>query len=387
VTFNKFIGTSYARPALLLIKMCVSTMANDGGLQQVFHSADLVYKQLLVLNKQLYDCNTATAAAAAACGGGNSAGVKRKPSRSLSEVSSSSLVKASKINLSHHSTAALRRAVAPLIHSMEQLDAAALLSLNPNRDGNGAVLDLEKDLSVPPIHDRIVPYHMNHHDNTVRYLHCREIADRYSVGIFIFPPGASIPLHDHPSMVVISRVLYGQLKVKSYSVVSPVHDAQTMDSDEIDDDRNWRNNVNSDSPSRFRSSFNMIKDFVSRAVSSRHDYHAATRHKLQVQENESPLGVQFSSDRDGKRTAIISAPNVTALYPDEGNCHSFEAGPNGAAVLDVLLPPYAEDEHRDCTFYEATENEHGYCLVPIDQPSDFNCLSGEYGRFISCEQY
>ena len=359
--------------------MCVSSMANDGGLREVFASADLVYNQLMGME---------------ASASSSAAGVKRKPSRSLSEAESSSLsaMKAhsntTKMNLSQHSSAVLRRTIAPLIHSMQQIDAAALLSLNPNQDGNGAILDQNKGLSVPPIHDRITPYHRNSHDNTVRYLHCKEIHDHFSMGIFVFPPGASIPLHDHPSMVVISRVLYGELHVKSYSVVSTIIEEEDHIMD-IDDDVLHNEAQHSEtSPSRLRTSINRIKDFVSRAVySSHHDDKIATQPKLQVEENPSILGVQISKDKDGERSAIISAPNVTALYPDEGNCHSFVAGPNGAAVLDVLLPPYAEDEDRDCTFYEAVKNENGYCLTPIDQPSDFNCLSGEYGRFTSCEQY
>lgn len=356
--------------------MCVSTMTNDGGLRNVFKSADLVYNQLVMLDQKKATVGTAAAAAV---------GDKRKPSRSLSEVSSSSTIKTSKINLSQHSSAALRRTVAPLIHSMGQIDAAALLSLNPNQDGNGAVLDNKKGLYVPPIHERIVPHHRYYRaGNIVRYLHAREVADKYTVGIFIFPPGASIPLHDHPSMVVISRVLYGELKVKSYSVVPALHDDDVEEMNTETPGNEWDS-----SPSRLRSSFNRIKNFVSRAVLSSHhlDHQTDTQHKLQVQENKCPMGVQMRSDGNGKTSAIISAPNVTALYPDEGNCHSFVAGPQGAAVLDVLLPPYAEDEHRDCTFYEAIENENGYCLMPIDQPSDFDCLSGEYGRFKSCDQY
>ena len=333
--------------------MCVSTMANDGGLQKVFASADLVYNQLMGME---------------ASASSSAAGVKRK------------------MNLSQHSSAVLRRTIAPLIHSMQEIDAAALLSLNPNQDGNGATLDQNKGLSVSPIHDRITPYHRNSHGNTVRYLHCKEIHDHFSMGIFVFPPGASIPLHDHPSMVVISRVLYGELHVKSYSVVSTIiEEDHSMD---VDNDVHNEAQHSDTSPSRLRSSINRIKDIVSRAVYlSHHDDQIATQPKLQVEENQSILGVQISKDKDGERSAIISAPNVTALYPDEGNCHSFVAGPNGAAVLDVLLPPYAEDEDRDCTFYQAVQNENGYCLTPITQPSDFNCLSGEYGRFTSCEQY
>ena len=337
--------------------MCVSTMANDGGLRKVIQSADVVYDRLVRLDQ--------SAAAA---------DDKRKPSSS--EVSSSSTF--NKLNLSQHSSAALKQAIAPLIDSMEHLDAAALLSLHAKKNSNGAILDPQKGLSVPAIHDRIVPHHRNHRkENIVRYLHAKEVADKYTVGLFVFPAGASIPLHDHPSMVVISRVLYGELNVKSYSIVSSVHKNDTEKIEEETSSTEYES-----SPSRLRSSFYRIKDFVSRTVlSSSYDNYDETQQKLQVTENTSPLGVQFTSDGDGKKSACIKAPNVTALYPDEGNCHSFVAGPNGAAVLDVLIPPYDEDDHRDCTFYEAIENEHGYCLIPIEQPNDFECLSGSYGRF------
>lgn len=161
--------------------MCVSTLTNDGGLRSVFQSADLVYNQLLVLDQKKFhdERNNPTSV-----GTVYNAGDKRKPSRSLSELSSSSILKTPKINLSQHSSEALRRTVAPLIHSMRNLDAAALLSLNPNQDGIGAVLDSKEGLYVHPIHERIVPYQRCHRShNMVRYLHAREVADKYTVGI------------------------------------------------------------------------------------------------------------------------------------------------------------------------------------------------------------
>jgi cysteamine dioxygenase len=90
---------------------------------------------------------------------------------------------------------------------------------------------------------------------------------------------------------------------------------------------------------------------------------------------------------------VVTAPNVTCLYPREGNCHAFVAGPNGAAMLDVLFPPYDEDDGRECMYYEsraiAKEEDGGdderrrtlVELVPVDRPDDFNCLGGSYGRF------
>jgi len=54
---------------------------------------------------------------------------------------------------------------------------------------------------------------------------------------------------------------------------------------------------------------------------------------------------------------VLEAPNVASLYPYEGNLHEFVAGPHGAAVLDVLLPPYDDERKRDCTFYHIRDVE------------------------------
>jgi hypothetical protein len=180
-----------------------------------------------------------------------------------------------------------------------------------------------------PIHDSITP--ARHGKGTiVRYVHVSEVPEKYSVGIFIFPPHARIPLHDHPGMCVLSRVLYGDLQRLS------------LDLCRDDQEHSWS----------------------LRSWTLPHGARRAYRNKVDH----------------------LQAPNVTALYPFEGQLHEFQAGPHGAAVLDVLLPPYDESHDRDCTFYHiraensTTEERRPCWIVPTGQPADFHCLSGRYNE-------
>ncbi|CAM9306513.1 unnamed protein product, partial [Ectocarpus sp. 8 AP-2014] len=53
----------------------------------------------------------------------------------------------------------------------------------------------------------------------IRYLHIAQEAT-FSIGVFVLPPGACIPLHDHPDMSVVSHVLYGSVKITCYDRVA-----------------------------------------------------------------------------------------------------------------------------------------------------------------------
>lgn len=44
----------------------------------------------------------------------------------------------------------------------------------------------------------------------------------FDMGVFFLRAGARLPLHDHPGMVVLSRVLQGTLRWVSYDWLAPV---------------------------------------------------------------------------------------------------------------------------------------------------------------------
>ena len=205
------------------------------------------------------------------------------------------------------------------------------------------------------IYDEVKPAVAGHESaegqSCVRYLHISEVPDQFSIGIFVFAPYSRIPLHDHPEMCVLSRVLYGDLQRVSLDVARE-----------------------SDLAKSFADSHGQSGWFGS--------WGATTLDSIR---RNLPKGSKFGYKN---HVDYLQAPDVTALYPYEGNLHQFVAGPDGAAVLDVLLPPYDNSQNRDCTFYEIkevatslpkTSSGKELCvIVPTGQPEDFHCISGKY---------
>ncbi|OMO70395.1 hypothetical protein COLO4_28624 [Corchorus olitorius] len=115
--------------------------------------------------------------------------------------------------------------------------------------------------------------------------------DEFSLCIFFLPATAVIPLHNHPGMTVFSKLLLGNMHIKSYDWVDPVNSKESMP------------------PSQLR---------LARL----------------------------------KADSIFMAPcDTSVLYPTTGgNIHQFTAI-TPCAVLDVIGPPYSKDDGRDCSYY------------------------------------
>ncbi|KAI4381604.1 hypothetical protein MLD38_007664 [Melastoma candidum] len=116
----------------------------------------------------------------------------------------------------------------------------------------------------------------------------------FSLCIFFLPSGGVIPLHNHPGMTVFSKLLLGSMHVRSYDWINPCDPSTPC---------------------------------------------AITRSS-----NAKPARV--------KMNGIITAPcKSSVLYPTTGgNIHEFKAV-TPCAILDVIGPPYSQQDGRDCSYY------------------------------------
>ena len=145
--------------------------------------------------------------------------------------------------------------------------------------------------------------------------------DSFHVSVFILPRGKGLPLHDHPGMTVLSKLISGQLNVRSFSPISNGGGELTA--------------------------------FSSKPLPKVH------------------AKLTQSSIRTTKDDAWL-------LTPYEDNIHEFSVsieatGP--AVVFDVLLPPYHEPE-RPCNYYRAVHDEN---TVGNSMNTKDTTMTGEVG--------
>ncbi|EGC34946.1 hypothetical protein DICPUDRAFT_152760 [Dictyostelium purpureum] len=142
--------------------------------------------------------------------------------------------------------------------------------------------------------------------------------EKFTLAIFAFPPHTKIPIHDHPQMTVLSKVLYGKVNCKSFD---------------------WIRKSNNEIIT------NNIKNGKARYIGER-----------DITEND----------------------NVKITLPDEENIHTFETSEDHSAVLDLLYPPY-EQYKRDCTYYRPTSPTLDFKnneIIDFESYSpDFDCRS------------
>lgn len=173
----------------------------------------------------------------------------------------------------------------------------------------------------------------------VTYMHICE-TDAFSMGVFLLRSGASIPLHDHPDMHGILKVLYGKVRIRCFDKLERPPNAS-------EDGEGGPSQ--SQSPSR-----------------EAPVWQAVLRSTSEFTEHGSPC----------------------LLTPLRDNLHQIEAIEGPAAFLDILAPPYDPDEGRDCHYYrvihagggepELNSKEEEMLLLEIPQPDDFWCGGEPY---------
>ncbi|XP_028287648.1 2-aminoethanethiol (cysteamine) dioxygenase a [Parambassis ranga] len=184
----------------------------------------------------------------------------------------------------------------------------------------------------------------------VTYMHICE-TEVCSMGVFLLRPGASIPLHDHPGMNGMLKVLYGKVSVRCFDKLDNNLTLSTM-------------------PPHF----------------------------------DPPVApLQMSSVWRAMLRSVAEYSEVSGpclLTPLRDNLHQIDAVDGPAAFLDILAPPYDPDEGRDCHYYkvlqtvgtreeteskgskeeegEKKEKEEEAWLLEIPQPENFWCGGEPY---------
>ncbi|KAK9737875.1 PCO-ADO [Popillia japonica] len=136
-----------------------------------------------------------------------------------------------------------------------------------------------------------------------------------TMGIFILSPDMKLPLHDHPQMYGLIKVLFGKIKVTSFTV--------------------------SDDPSSIYS-------------------------------NDPPLNFKAEKHPDEFMETVTT---TCVLDPKQRNIHEIESVEGPAAFLDILSPPYCSRENpnntRKCTYFKVLEHLGGnvFRLNEINPPN------------------
>ncbi|XP_053778905.1 2-aminoethanethiol dioxygenase isoform X1 [Desmodus rotundus] len=197
-----------------------------------------------------------------------------------------------------------------------------------------------EDLNIAPRKATLQPLPPNL--PPVTYMHIYE-TDGFSLGVFLLKSGTSIPLHDHPGMHGMLKVLYGTLRISC------------MDKLEAGSGQRQR------------------------APPPEQQFEPP----LQPRERDAiRLGVLRS------RAEYTEASGPCVLTPHRDNLHQIDAVDGPAAFLDILAPPYDPDDGRDCHYYRvlepvrAKEPSGSTCDIPREvwlletpQADDFWCLS------------
>ena len=132
--------------------------------------------------------------------------------------------------------------------------------------------------------------------------------ERFSLGVFCIPDGGVIPLHDHPGMTVVSKVIHGEMHVRSFDF----HNDNDDDDNSNEEEEHIQKEQRSVSPSPFHANERA-------AANAMHTSGGKPAHRV----NDS----------------CVTAGDVLALFPRHGgNVHEFTGVAGPSSVFVDLAP-------------------------------------------------
>uniref|UniRef100_A0A1A7WB08 2-aminoethanethiol (Cysteamine) dioxygenase a n=2 Tax=Iconisemion striatum TaxID=60296 RepID=A0A1A7WB08_9TELE len=200
------------------------------------------------------------------------------------------------------------------------------------------------DLKISPRKNKASSESAGLQNPPVTYMHICE-TEVFSMGVFLLRSGASIPLHDHPGMNGMLKVLYGKVSVRCLDKLENDHPV----------------------PKHF--------DPPLTPLQMASVWRSVLRSVAEYSENSGPC----------------------LLTPVRDNLHQINAVDGPAAFLDILAPPYNPNNGRDCHYYrvmqhvgkgeshaeanreqQEKEKEDEAWLLEIPQPENFWCGGEPY---------
>ncbi|CAL1534622.1 unnamed protein product [Lymnaea stagnalis] len=165
----------------------------------------------------------------------------------------------------------------------------------------------------------------------VTYMHLHQ-ERTFSMSIFVLKSGGVLPLHDHPKMFGLLKVIHGSVKIISYTEVN--QQPLTLSEDEID--------------MKYRQTRSFYKNIK-------------TVHR-------------------NKDIILTESDECCILSPTEGNIHEIHPETKMAAFLDILAPPY-DNNDQCCHYYKemaASKVSDTRWLLEIPQPASYWCDTIDY---------